>query len=228
MYQLGNHCCMWETAILTKCWYLNTVVWLAGKSFAHLTSKAKLTQNIRKSPVVEEVRNLKSAPSVGLWAVASFDVRYLQSSVSTSLSICHLGVMFPDSKREQMPRRLPRLLSIILTTEEEKIDCALSPNSEDGRRGRRYLRLKAQSRAVFNSHTLTSNQNVDPSFSTLQALHEKRICVGLESHAECQHQRLFQNCGGLLVKHSYILFDNRRLKEEHQWKSDSSRISEKL
>lgn len=152
MYQLGNHCCMWETAILTKCWYLNTVVWLAGKSFAHLTSKAKLTQNIRKSPVVEEVRNLKSAPSVGLWAVASFDVRYLQSSVSTSLSICHLGVMFPDSKREQMPRRLPRLLSIILTTEEEKIDCALSPNSEDGRRGRRYLRLKAQSRALIPIH----------------------------------------------------------------------------
>lgn len=114
--------------------------------------------------------------------------------------------MFPDSKRVQPPRRLPRQLSIKPHNRGEENRLRSEPKQRGREAGkercRRYLRLKVQSRAVFNSHALTSNQNVDPSFSTLQALHEKPAVWDWKATLNVNTSVY---CGSLLVKHSYIL-----------------------
>lgn len=126
----------------------------------------KRIQNITRSPVVEEVRHQKRASSAGLWAVASFDVRYLQSIESAPLRASITCVSCSLTVRECSCRSgsLGICLSN-LTTEEKKIDCALSPNSEEMQAGGIILGW------FLDSHALTSNPTVDFEFLLAAGAH---------------------------------------------------------
>lgn len=123
--------------------------------------------------------------------------------VSTSLCVYHLCVMFFDSKRVQLPQRIPRHLSIKPHNRREENRLRSEPKQREDADGRGPGRLEVQSWAVFliPMHWPQTRLLI-LSLSLLRAL--KPVCVGLEIYGKCQHRRLLQNCCSLLVKYSYI------------------------